>query len=159
DGDLVCLETAKGKLVWRYHLAKDFKGIPGFWSYGESVLIDGDHLLCTPGGPEATILCLNKKNGKVVWKTPIEAAKHAAYASIVIAQVGKTKQYVQFIGAAVIGVDAKTGKLLWRNRKNVGGVNAATPIVHDGHVFTSASGNEDAGGDLLLKLSVTDKGA
>src|SRR5262245_45077244 len=66
DGDLVCLETAKGKLVWRYHLAKDFKGIPGFWSYGESVLIDGDHLLCTPGGPEATILCLNKKNGKVV---------------------------------------------------------------------------------------------
>src|SRR5207253_491946 len=54
DGDLTCLETASGKERWRKHLKKDFGGQPGQWAYAESPLVDGDVLVCTPGGKDAT---------------------------------------------------------------------------------------------------------
>jgi outer membrane protein assembly factor BamB len=109
-------------------------------------------LVCTPGGPTAAMLALKKKDGSVVWKTPMASAHRAGYASAVAARAGKAKLYVQFMAAHLVGVDAKTGKLLWKYRKNVGGVSANAPIVHDGHVFATASGNTGAGGDALLKL-------
>ena len=63
DGDLVCVKLADGAEVWRKNLRTDFAGKPGQWAYSESVLIDGDVLACTPGGAEATLLALDKKNG------------------------------------------------------------------------------------------------
>jgi outer membrane protein assembly factor BamB len=60
DGDLACLETASGKKVWQKNLRSDFGGKPGSWAYSESPLVDGDLLVCTPGGKEATLVALNK---------------------------------------------------------------------------------------------------
>jgi outer membrane protein assembly factor BamB len=155
DGDLVCLHTEDGKLLWRKHLERDFQGVRGTWAYCESPLIDGDLLLCTPGGPNATLLALAKDTGKLVWKTAKEEYNVAGYASAIVAHAGKRKLYVQFIGPGVIGVDAKTGKLLFDYRRNVGGISAVTPIYHDGHVFATASGVGTAGGDALLRLVET----
>jgi hypothetical protein len=53
DGDLVCLETAMGKVRWKKSLRTDFGGKPGTWAYAESPLVDGDVLVCTPGGFDA----------------------------------------------------------------------------------------------------------
>ncbi|HZY90886.1 MAG TPA: PQQ-binding-like beta-propeller repeat protein [Gemmataceae bacterium] len=153
DGDLVCVESAAGKVRWRHHLVKEFKGNPGIWAYAESVLIDGDKLICTPGGPVATMLALDKRTGAVVWKMAMESANGADYASATVAEVGGVRQYVQFLGTGVISAAADDGRLLWRYRGNLGGAHAAAPIFHDGCVFTSASGTEGAGGDALLRLS------
>ncbi len=152
DGDLVCLQTEDGKLVWRKHLQRDFKGVRSTWAYCESPLIDGDLLICTPGGPDATMLALARDTGKLVWKTAKEYANAAGYASAIVAHAGKRKIYVQFIVSGVIGVDARTGTLLFWYRRNVGNVSANTPIYHDGHVFATAGGLGSAGGDALLKL-------
>jgi outer membrane protein assembly factor BamB len=49
-GDLVCLSADKGEIKWKKNLVKDFGGrIPG-WGYSESPLVDGDQVVCTPGG-------------------------------------------------------------------------------------------------------------
>jgi outer membrane protein assembly factor BamB len=142
DGDLACLERDKGKVVWAKNLKKDFGGQPGDWAYSESVLIDGDTLVCTPGGKEATMVALDKKDGSVIWKCEVPKNNKAAYASPIIARVGKVKQYVQFIGGGVIGVDAKTGKLSWQYDKTTDpAANIPTPVFHDGYVFTSTSRN------------------
>jgi outer membrane protein assembly factor BamB len=158
DGDLVCARTDSGKVVWRKHLETEFEGKRGTWAYCESPLVDGDVLVCTPGGSRATLLALDRKTGKVLWQTKKPSRNYAGYASAVAAQAGKTKLYVQFLGAGVVGVDARDGKLLWEYRKNVGGTNCATPIVHDGLVFTSAPGDQGAGGDALLRLMPTNGG-
>ena len=158
DGDLVCLRTEDGKLVWRKHLERDFGGDRGNWAYCESPLVDGDLVVCTPGGPDATMLALAKDTGEVVWKTAKEDYNLAGYASAIVAHAGKRKLYVQFIGPGVIGVDAKTGRLLFWYRRNVGSVSAVTPVYHDGHVFATADGLEGAGGDALLKLVETGRG-
>lgn len=158
DGDLVCLETAKGTVVWRRHLGKDFHGVRNTWAYCESPLVDGDLVVCTPGGPEATLLALERRTGKVVWKTAKPSANIAGYASVIVAWAGKRKLYVTFLGTGVLGADARTGKLLFHYRGNVGSVSAVTPIYHDGHVFTTSGGLDAAGGDALLKLVEKDGG-
>ena len=97
DGELVCLETDKGKVKWQKHLRKDFDGKPGNWAYSESVLIDGDVLVCTPGGSKATLVALNKDSGAVIWKWAVPDDDNAEYASAMIVEAGKVKQYVQFL--------------------------------------------------------------
>jgi outer membrane protein assembly factor BamB len=158
DGDLVCAETATGKVRWRRHLRKEFEGRAGLWAYAESPLIDGDVLVCTPGGPSATLLALNKKSGAVLWKCAGPDYNVAGFASVIVAEAAGVKQYVQFLGPGVVGVAAKDGKLLWWYRDNVGSISAATPIFHDGCIFASASGMGGAGGDALLRLTPSDKG-
>lgn len=140
NGELACLDRATGSQKWKKSLRTDFAGKPGMWVYSESVLIDGDHLICTPGGAEATLVALNKTNGDVVWKCAVPGGDGAEYASIMVVQNGASKQYVQFLRKGVIGVDAKTGKFLWRYAKTVDmGANILTPVVSGNKVFTSGS--------------------
>src|SRR5512135_3008300 len=62
-GDLVCLEAATGKEVWHKSYAKDLSGRGGGWNYTESPLVDGNQVVCTPGGPSGTMAALDKKTG------------------------------------------------------------------------------------------------
>ena len=134
NGDLACLETASGKIVWKKNLRDDFGGQFGKWAYAESPLVDGDAVVCTPGGADATLVKLNKATGEVVWKGAVpEGGDNAGYASIIIVEAGGVKQYVQFLEKGLVGVDAKTGKFLWRYDKTAQGspANIPTPVAKD----------------------------
>lgn len=144
DGDLVCLEGDTGKVRWQKSLRADFGGKPGTWAYSESPLVDGDVLVCTPGGAEATIIALNKNTGEVVWKCALSSGPKAGYASIVVAD-GNARQYIAYTGGGLFGVEAKTGKFLWRYDKTTGpvGMSVLTPVVSEGLVY---SANDRLGG-------------
>ncbi len=116
DGDLVCLETASGKERWRKSLRTEFAGQPGKWAYAESPLIDGDVLVCTPGGSQGTLVALKKKDGERLWQAAVPGGDPAGYASAIIVEAGGVKQYVQFVEKGLVGVEAKSGKFLWRYR-------------------------------------------
>lgn len=150
DGDLFCASTKDGKIRWQKNLRSEFGGKPGRWAYSESVLVDGDLVVCTPGGSEATIVALNKKDGKLVWKCAASEADEAAYSSIIALDAGGKKQYVQFLQKGLVGVDSKTGKLLWRYEQTAKGspANIPTPVASEGMIY-SATGR---GGGGLVKL-------
>ena len=152
DGDLVCLERATGQVRWQKNLRTDFGGQPGIWAYAESPLIDGDVLVCTPGGAEATLVALNKRTGQLLWKSPVPGGDQAAYASAIVATVAGVRQYVQFLQKGLVGVDAKSGKFLWRYDKTAQGspANIPTPVGRDNYIY-SATGR---GGGGLIKLNV-----
>jgi outer membrane protein assembly factor BamB len=150
DGDLACLETRSGKIRWQKSLRKEFGGKPGIWSYAESPLVDGDVVVVTPGGEQATIMALNKKTGAVIWKSAIPGGEPAAYASAIVVQAGGRKQYVQFLSKGIVGVDARTGKFLWRYAEPVKGMaQMVTPVARDGYVYGGAHGV--GGGTVRLK--------
>lgn len=141
NGDLYCFAAADGKVVWKKNLESDFGGkqMSG-WRWTESVLIDGDRLVCTPGGDEGTVLALNKKNGKQLWRS-LELVDPAAYSSIMIWKHGGVRQYVQFTGKSVAAVAADSGKLLWRGDRPGKTAIITTPVIKDDMVFvTSAYG-------------------
>lgn len=140
DGDLVCVEAVSGTVVWSKNLRKEFDGAPGMWAYTESPLIDGDALICSPGGKSATVVSLNKKDGSVRWKSALPEADAASYSSPVIANIHGVKQYVFFLGKGVTGIKADNGDYLWRFTKTSDAqANVQTPVVKDSFVYTGAS--------------------
>lgn len=68
-GNVACLQAADGKVVWQRNLVADFGARFPMWSFRESPLVDGDKVICTPGGEETTIVALNKLNGETIWKS------------------------------------------------------------------------------------------
>src|SRR4029077_16334520 len=139
DGDLACVEAATGKIIWTKNVQTDFGGKSGVWAYSESPLVDGDTLVCSPGGADATMIALNKRTGDVIWKCPIEAADDAGYASAIIINAAGHKQYVQFLSKGVVGVDAATGKFLWRyDGTGKSPANTPTPVAQGNLVYTAA---------------------
>lgn len=150
-GDLVCLDAAKGDVLWAKNLVTDFGGQPGRWAYAESPLIDGEALVCTPGGEQATLVALNKKTGEVIWKSAVPGGDQAGYASAIVVEVGGLKQYVQFLAKGLVGVDAKTGKSLWRSDKVAGPAQIQTPVAGGGYVYVGAG--RSGGGAVELKVN------
>jgi outer membrane protein assembly factor BamB len=150
DGDLACLEAATGKVLWKKSLHSEFAGRPGYWAYAESPLADGDVVVATPGGKKVSLVALNKKTGEVIWKSLVSDGGDAAYASAIVVEVGGVKQYVQFLAKGVVGLDAKTGRCLWRYDETAksGMANIPTPVARGRFVY-SASG---AGGGALVEL-------
>ncbi len=145
SGELVGISATNGKHLWRRNFPTDFKGrMESGWGYSESPVIDGDRLICTPGGNSAVMVALDKANGELLWSAEMPAAvgdrgqDGAGYSSIVISEIAGRKQYVQLTGRGVLGVDAETGKLLWvYNRIANSTANIPTPIVKGDYIFCS----------------------
>lgn len=158
QGDLVCANIADGQVVWRKNFSADFGGqMMSGWGFSESPLIDGDRLLCTPGGRDAMIVALDKQTGDTIWKAAMPAdvgnrgKDGAGYSSIVVSQAAGVKQYVQLVGRGVIGVAADDGRVLWTyNRIANDTANIPTPIADGDYVFCSSGYNTGA---ALLRLS------
>ncbi len=155
-GDLVCVNAKDGSEVWHKNLEKDFGGKVGTWWYAESPLIDGDKLVCTPGGKNA-LVALNKMNGEVIWKSDFAEkgfSNQANYSSIVISNANGIKQYVQLLNGGVVGVDAKDGKLLWTYTKlGKNTANCPSPIPLGDQVFCTAGYGK---GGALVTLTAAD---
>jgi outer membrane protein assembly factor BamB len=161
NGFLVCVDATNGKLVWKKNLSKDFGGQPGNWYYAESPLIDGERVVVTPGGTSATLLCLNKTDGAVIWRGKVSGLKEggkkppttAGYSSVVAATIAGKKTYVQLLQGGVVGMDAESGQMLWHyNNPASTGANISTPIVQGDSVFAASSyGNGGGRADITPK--------
>ena len=136
-GDLVCLQAADGKEVWRKHLTNDFGGKIQQWGYSESPLVDGDRVICTPGGQQGTLVALNKRTGETIWKST-GWTDDAQYASPIAIEHGGVRQYVQFTQKSLAGIGAKDGAVLWKAPWPGRTAVIPTPIFHDGHVYVTS---------------------
>jgi len=149
DGDLACLEAKTGQIRWQKNLRREFGGQPGEWAYAESPLVDRDVVVVTPGGEQATIVALNKKTGALIWKSAVPGGDPAGYASTIVMQAGGRKQYVQLLSKGLVGVDAKTGEFLWRNKEVAKGpAQYFTPVARGEYVYGGALGV----GGVLVRL-------
>ena len=167
EGEVFCLKAASGEKVWSRSLPSDYgshlmqaMGTTD-WRYAESPLVDGDRVIVTPGITQAALVALDKTTGAEVWKAPIGrigslGAYGAGYSSVVISNGGGVKQYVQFIGRGVIGVEAETGKYLWGYNGVANDIaNISTPLVEGNYIFASSGYRT---GSALLELSADGEG-
>lgn len=139
NGDLSCIKADNGEMVWQVNILKAFGGGNITWGISESVLIDDGKVMCSPGGSDATVVALDAKSGKVVWKSKVPEQPAASYASPVAMTIGKIKQYVIFTSKGICGVRADDGEPLWgQNASSNGTANCATPLVVDNYVFSSS---------------------
>jgi outer membrane protein assembly factor BamB len=161
QGVLVCVNAGDGKEVWRKDLPKDLGAEVNpvtspspvknmGWGFAWSPLLDGDRLICTPGGPQGLFAALDKKTGRVLWQSK-DVKDMCTYASPVVAEVGGVRQYVCPVQEGLVGVAAADGALLWRFKREEAyqDIVAPTPIVQGDKVYATAWG----GGATLVKLT------
>lgn len=151
QGVLVACEAKTGKEAWKKDLNEEFGGKKAdSWGYSESVLVDGDRVIVTPGGPKTTMLALNKKMGETIWTTVREEDRGAGHASIVPSEIGGVKVYVQTTGTGPLGVRASDGQLLWSYPIEKTTAVIPTAIVKNDLVFFAAGYKR--GGALLRQV-------
>jgi outer membrane protein assembly factor BamB len=130
---------------------KEFGGRQLQWMVSESPLVDGPHVVVTPGGPGAGMVKLDKMTGKTVW-TSKDLSDTAAYSSIVAADVQGVRTYMTFMASAGVGVRASDGKLMFQYPNAANNIaNVATPVYSDNKVFFASAYGTGGG---LLNLSV-----
>src|SRR5262245_10598617 len=146
NGDLACLKT-DGTVVWQRNILKDFGGRQLRWLISESPLVDGLHLIVSPGGPGAGMVKLDKMTGNTVW-TSKELSDPAGYSSVIAADVLGVRTYLTLTAGAGVGVRASDGKLMFRYPAAANGTaNITTPVFSDNKVFFTSA--YDTGGGLV----------
>ena len=157
QGQLVCVDAVRGTERWRKSLPADLAGeVNAFgggpekigWGFTTSPLVDGDQVLCVPGGPEGTLAALDRKTGQLLWRSK-GLTDQAPYASPIAADIGGVRQYLQMTYAGVAGVAARDGTLLWyyKHEEPYSEFVAVTPLVRDNLVFITVGGS--GGCDLI----------
>ena len=135
-GDLSCLDARTGRVLWTLNVLKKFGGSNITWGISESPLVIGDKVLVNAGGPGASIVALNKKDGSLIWKSQSDKA---GYSSAIPVQVGGITQVVFFTSNRAVGLDSRDGRLLWEYPRPSNRVaNVATPIARANRVFISS---------------------
>ncbi len=154
-GDVFCLNAKTGEKIWVVkNVIEKFGSKNITWALSESLLIDGNNVICCPCGPNTAVVALDKTTGKTVWKSASAEGDLASYSSPVMVEYKGLRIILTMTGKALIGVNADTGKLLFRYpHETVFDANVANPIFHDGHVFVSSG---YGGGSELVKLTVKD---
>jgi outer membrane protein assembly factor BamB len=123
------------------------------WGYTWSPLVDGDKLICTPGGPQGTVAALDKKTGSVLWRSK-ELTEQCSYASPIFAEVGGIRHYVIQTYAGLFGISAD-GSLLWHYKRLYRDVLIPTPLFHGDKVYAT-SGHGSGQGCDLVKLTAAE---
>ena len=149
-GKLICRKAESGDFIWTIDILKDFKAPNIKWGVTENLLIDGNKLFCTPGGPEASVVALDRKTGKLLWKCAAKG-ESSAYCSPAIFTHNKRRILVTHTASSIIGIDTETGKFLWSvDQPNTYSVHANTPEYIDGSIYCVSGYGK---GGVLLKLS------
>jgi outer membrane protein assembly factor BamB len=147
-GNAACIDANSGKIKWSVQTVEKFNGEYHSWGIAESPLVVDDKVIFTPGGINASMVALNKKTGETVWQTKTLSEQHN-YCSPILIQRGGKKIIASQLQDSFVGVDAKTGKVLWQDNytnflEDPKDINIVTPIYYEGHIYVT-SGYDDGG--------------
>jgi len=148
-GLLAAFEAATGKPAWSVDFRERFGARVGTWGFTEHVIVEGDLLLCMPGGNKGRVAALDRKTGATVWANT-EIQDRAAYSSPVVVTHNGVRQFIALAHETVVGVEVRTGKLLWTHpHPSTCDQNVTQPLFHEGSVFVT-SGHR--GGGRVIRL-------
>ena len=157
NGVVAKLDAKSGKVEWKKSYIADFGSSTPIWGFCDSVLVDGDAVICVPSGSKGAVVALKLDSGEVKWAADLGKIDNqrggGGYSSPVKEVVGGIPMYIAVLDQAngAVGLHTETGKVLWKHNKNAyGGVaQIPTPIVSGDHVFISTA---YGGGSALLQL-------
>jgi outer membrane protein assembly factor BamB len=133
-GNLVCVDTLTGRILWNRDLAKEY-GIGGDFVRCGSPLIEGNLLIVQVNGnkPKVGIVAFEKDSGKEVWRA-LNGGNY--YSSPLVIEAGGKRQLIVSGGDWVTSLDPITGSMYWRERL-VAGRPIPSPVAYNGRVLVN----------------------
>jgi outer membrane protein assembly factor BamB len=146
-GKLVTFDANKGPVLKTIDLLERFGGKQAQFGFAESVLVDGQKVICTPGGPEASLAALDRDTGETLWQTKGLSQPTGCCSARIVGDNGRRLLLIMLAQSAVV-VDPGTGAVVWqRDYPHRAGVQPNPPLYAQGSVYvTSGMG---VGGALL----------
>ena len=145
-GELFCVASADGQILWRKDIVKTYEMRPGHWGTSESVVVKDGVIYITSCGKKTLAVALNVADGSEVWQSPTNDD-----ISVYVAPTIIDNQLIIVTAAYVSVLDIKTGKLLCReNYKQVASGDryhetlCTSPLVN-GNQFLVTSGYDQGG--------------
>jgi outer membrane protein assembly factor BamB len=152
-GVVCCMDAFSGDMIWQVDLLEKFDAENIRWGMTETLLIDGDKVICTPGGKKHNVVALNRFTGETVWTSP-GYGEPAAYCSPVMVEHNTARLVVTMTATSIIGIDADTGEMYWRVEQMQGNkIHANSPVFADGVIYCSSSSAPQSSGIVALELS------
>lgn len=157
-GDLACIDGISGNITWSLKASEIYKGTYGPWGIAESLIVDGDKLYFTPGGPETTTIALDKSTGQLIWKTE-SLNDPASYVSPILIDYSGRKILVNVTPRYVFGVDVSDGLILWKinHMAALGGdpsdteqIMCVTPLFFNDMIYVTGGYNH---GGVMINLT------
>jgi len=149
-GVIYCFDSDTGNKIWSLDYFKTFGGKNIEWGVAESPVIDGDRVIITPGGKNASIVALDRFNGRVIWKSK-NYSEPSAYCSPTIVTHNNNRLLLTMTQKHIVCLNADTGEFYWSHTHITEyDINPNTPYYKDGYVYcTSGYGT----GSVMLQLS------
>jgi outer membrane protein assembly factor BamB len=159
-GDLACIDASTGAIKWSQKTSEMYKGTYGSWGIAESLLVDGNKVYFSPGGPQTMTVALNKNTGELIWKSPSLNDKPGYVSPILVDYAGK-RMIINVSLGHVFALDASNGNILWKvahlkSEENDDLIKCTTPLFSDGMVYVT--GGYDTGG-MMVKIAPDGKNA
>ncbi len=112
SGVLSCHDARTGKLKWRREFSKQYPATSPLYGTAMSPLVDNGLLIAHVGGHDkGALTAFDAETGAVKWSNDSDGP---AYSSPIIVTLAGVRQLITVAQKDVIGVDAASGKLLWK---------------------------------------------
>lgn len=146
-GQATALAAATGEILWQVDLLQRFGGKNTYFGLAESPLVDGERVIVTPGGTDASVVALDRKTGETVWATR-GLSDSAAYCNPRLVELGGKRQIVTLVAKHLVGIDPADGKILWRHEYPVQyDIHAVSPLTAGRFIYVTHG--YDQGGTLF----------
>ncbi len=137
-GKLVMFDTAKGQVLKTIDLVEQFKAKQAQFGFAEAVLVDGQKVICAPGGPDASLVALDRNTGATLWQTKGLSQATGYCAARLIRHNGRAL-VLTMLASSVVAVDANSGEVVWQHgHRHQASVQPNPPLYAEGQVFVSS---------------------
>lgn len=149
-GVIYCFNLKTGDFNWTVDVFKDYGAREAYFGMAENLLVYNDKLICTPGGVDANVIALDRKTGKLIWKSK-GVGEISAYCSPKIINYNDKNYLITITSNSIISLNPDNGKVNWRfDLSYPDGIHSNIPLYHNGCLFAM---NGWKYGSVMMKLS------
>ncbi len=136
EGDLTCVSTGDGSVVWSKSFSTDYGAKTPIWGHSAHPLVDGDNLYCVVGGEGSIAVAFDKMTGQEKWRAL--SANEPGYCPPTMMTIAGEQQLIIFYPRAIAGMNPATGEELWSVPIEPSyGMSIAQPLLADDRLFIS----------------------
>lgn len=111
EGDLRCLNTSDGSLVWKKNFKQDYDAPTPHWGHSAHPLIEGNLVYCLVGGEGSLVVAFDKATGEERWKALSD--NEPGYCPPVVIQHAGQQQLLAWSPSYLRALRPADGKQLW----------------------------------------------